>query len=100
MRSFAISYASKASALAAALALISGAMVRSFFRPLAGRLFLLNLVLTGCAHPSYERASDGSTVYLDELSDAVKAQLRQKIVQSLSRGVPVYDLGIGDEVET
>jgi polysaccharide export outer membrane protein len=48
---------------------------------------------------SYERASDGSTVFLDELSDATKADARQKIVASLTRGVEVYDLAVGDEIE-
>ncbi len=48
---------------------------------------------------SYERASDGSTVFLDELSDATKTDARQKIVASLTRGVEVYDLAVGDEVE-
>src|SRR5712692_3906363 len=62
-------------------------------------LILLNFGLTGCEHRSYERKSNGSTVYLDELSDAAKAQARQKIVQSLSQGISVYDVGIGDEIE-
>ena len=63
-------------------------------------LLLLNLGLTACESTrSYERASDGPTVYLDELSDAAKAEARQKIVESLSRGVATYDLGVGDEVE-
>src|SRR6266568_4235054 len=62
-------------------------------------LSLLNFSLTACERRSYERASDGSTIYLDELNDAAKAEARQKIVQSLSRGVSVYDVGIGDEVE-
>jgi len=62
-------------------------------------LGLLNLGLTACASASYERASDGSTVYLDELSDAAKAEAREKIVQKLKRGVEVYDIGVGDEIE-
>jgi protein involved in polysaccharide export with SLBB domain len=62
-------------------------------------LILPNVALTACESGSYERTSDGSTVYLDQLSDAAKAEARQKIVQSLRRGVGVYDLGIGDEVE-
>ena len=48
---------------------------------------------------SYERASDGSTVFLDELSDATKTDARQKIVASLTRGMEVYDLAVGDEIE-
>ncbi len=60
---------------------------------------LLNVGLTACESPSYERASDGPTVYLDQLSDAQKAEARQKIVQSLSRGIGVYKLGIGDEID-
>ncbi len=43
--------------------------------------------------------SDGTTVYIDELSEASKAEARQKIAQNLSRGVDAYDLGIGDEIE-
>jgi polysaccharide biosynthesis/export protein PslD len=62
-------------------------------------LILLNFGLTACEPRSYERMSDGSTIYLDELGEAAKAQARQKIAQSLSQGVGVYDLGIGDEVE-
>jgi polysaccharide export outer membrane protein len=61
---------------------------------------LMNLGLTACQSArSYERASDGSTVFLDQLSDAAKAEARAKIVQSLRRGVEVYDLGVGDEIE-
>ena len=63
-------------------------------------LLLLNFALTACEPTrSFERASNGPTVYLDQLSDAAKAEARQRIVQSLSRGVGVYDLGVGDEVE-
>jgi protein involved in polysaccharide export with SLBB domain len=63
-------------------------------------LILLNVGLTACESTrSYERASDGPTVYLDQLSDAAKAEAREKIVASLSRGTGVYDLGVGDEVE-
>jgi polysaccharide export outer membrane protein len=58
------------------------------------------LLLTACAPtPSVERAADGSTIYLDELSDAAKADARQKIIQALNRGVAAYGLEVGDEVE-
>jgi polysaccharide export outer membrane protein len=62
-------------------------------------LILTNVWLTACTSRSYELTSDGETVYLDELSDAAKAEARQKIVQSLTRGVDLYNLGIGDEVD-
>ncbi len=58
-----------------------------------------SLTLTGCQSASYERTSNGSTVYLDQLSAAAKAAAREHIVRTLSRGVGVYDLGIADEVE-
>ena len=62
-------------------------------------LILLSIGLVGCdSTQSYERASDGTTVDLDQLSEAAKAEARQKIVQSLIQGVGVYDLGVGDEV--
>jgi protein involved in polysaccharide export with SLBB domain len=60
----------------------------------------LSLGLTACeATQSYERSSEGSTVYLDELGDAAKAEARQKIAQILSHGVAVYALGVGDEID-
>jgi polysaccharide biosynthesis/export protein len=63
-------------------------------------LMVASFGLTACESArSYERASDGSTVYLDELSDATKADARQKIVATLTRGIDVYDLGVGDEIE-
>ncbi len=63
-------------------------------------LILPSIALTACEPTrSFERASDGSSVYLDELSDAAKAEARQKIVQNLSRGVGIYVVGVGDEVE-
>jgi polysaccharide export outer membrane protein len=63
-------------------------------------LILLNFGLSACEPTrSYERAIDGSTVYIDQLSDAAKAEARQKIVQSLGRGVAVYDIGVGDDLE-
>src|SRR2546421_205487 len=49
-------------------------------------LVLLSVGLTACESArSYERVSEGPTVYLDQLSDAAKAEARQKIVQNLSR---------------
>ncbi len=61
---------------------------------------LLCVGLTTCEPTrSYERASGGSTVYLDELSDAEKAEAGQKIVQSLTRGPQAFDLRVGDEIE-
>jgi len=63
-------------------------------------LILLSVGLSACGSDrSYERASDGSTVYIDQLSDAAKEEARQKIVQSLTQGIAVYDVGIGDELE-
>jgi hypothetical protein len=59
----------------------------------------VNFALLGCADSSYERSSDGTTVYIDELSDAAKATARQRVVASLNRGIGVYSLGVGDEVE-
>lgn len=63
-------------------------------------LILASLGLSACesARP-YERASDGSTVYLDQLSDTAKAAARQTIVASLTQGVGVYELKDGDQVE-
>src|SRR5271170_256285 len=63
-------------------------------------LVLLGVGLAACEPTrSFERTGDGSTVYIDELSEAAKAEAREKIVQSLNRGVTVYDVGIGDELE-
>jgi polysaccharide export outer membrane protein len=75
-------------------------------RPLAALLFnatgaaLLALALAACAPTrSFERAADGSTVYLDELSEAERVKARDQIAQTLVRGYDVYELRIGDEVE-
>jgi protein involved in polysaccharide export with SLBB domain len=63
-------------------------------------LILLGVGLGGCEETrSFERASDGSTVYVDQLSEAAKTEAREKIVQSLTRGPGAYGLGVGDEVE-
>lgn len=63
-------------------------------------LIALNMLLTGCEPAvSYERSTEGPTVYLDELSDAAKAAAREKIVASLNRGIGLYPLGVGDEID-
>jgi protein involved in polysaccharide export with SLBB domain len=63
-------------------------------------LILLSMALNGCESArSYERARDGSTVYLDQLSDAQKTDARQKIAQNLQRGAVAYELGVGDSIE-
>ena len=48
---------------------------------------------------SFERSADGSTVYLDKLSPAQKTLAREAVAETLRRGVEVYDLQIGDELE-
>jgi protein involved in polysaccharide export with SLBB domain len=56
--------------------------------------------LTACEPTrSYERAGDGSIIYIDELSEAAKAEARQKIALSLTRGSETFDLSVGDEIE-
>jgi polysaccharide export outer membrane protein len=63
-------------------------------------LVLLGAGLGACEPTrSFERTSDGTTVYLDERSAEVRTEARQKIVQELIRGAPVFDLGVGDEFE-
>ena len=62
-------------------------------------LLLLSLGLTACDRRSYERTSDGTTIYLDELSDAAKADTRRKVVATLVRGTERFGLEIGDEIE-
>jgi polysaccharide biosynthesis/export protein PslD len=62
---------------------------------------LLSAVLSACESPrSFERAADGSIIYLDDLTQAQKDQAREAIVETLKRGLDVYDLQIGDEIET
>ncbi|MGE5268729.1 MAG: polysaccharide biosynthesis/export family protein [Thiohalocapsa sp.] len=66
------------------------------------RLLFVALALSLAACEStrpYERTSQGATVYLDELSEGQKAAAQRKIAASLSSGISVYRLGIGDEVE-
>src|SRR5207247_2341630 len=60
---------------------------------------LMTFGLAACESKSYERSTGGPTVYLDELSDAAKAEARQYIMQSLIRGGGAYELGVSDEVE-
>src|SRR5229473_8174323 len=61
-------------------------------------LVLLSLGLSACGSTqSLERASDGSTVYLDQLSNAAKAEERRNIVQRLKEDVAVFHVSIGDE---
>ena len=61
-------------------------------------LVLLSLGLSACGSTqSLERASDGSTMYLDQLSNAEKAEERREIVQRLRQDVAVFHVGIGDE---
>lgn len=61
---------------------------------------LLSAVLSACdSTRSFERAADGSILYLDQLSPEQKARARQAVVTTLQRGLSVYDLQIGDEFE-
>jgi protein involved in polysaccharide export with SLBB domain len=61
---------------------------------------LLSVTMTACETTRpFERSADGSVVYLDQLSDEQKAAARDKIVQTLSRGLEVYTLQVGDEFE-
>ena len=66
----------------------------------AALAILFGIALAGCeSQRSFERSADGSIVYLDELSEAQKAQAREEVVKTLRRGLAVYDLQIGDELE-
>jgi polysaccharide biosynthesis/export protein PslD len=47
----------------------------------------------------HERAGDGSTIYLDQLSDTAKTAAQQNIIASLNRDVGPYELKIGDQIE-
>jgi protein involved in polysaccharide export with SLBB domain len=61
-------------------------------------LILLGAGLSSCSSTqSVERGNDGSTVYLDQLNDAAKAQERQELVQHLRQDVAVFHVGVGDE---
>lgn len=58
------------------------------------------LLLTACQSTRpFERSADGATVYLDQLSDEQKAAARDKVIQTLDRGLTVYDLQVGDEFD-
>jgi protein involved in polysaccharide export with SLBB domain len=81
---------------------------QSFMRPRwfsrallrAALVVLPSVTMTACeATRPFERSADGSVVYLDQLSDEQKAAARDKIVQTLSRGLEVYTLQVGDEFE-
>jgi protein involved in polysaccharide export with SLBB domain len=61
---------------------------------------LLGLAVSACEPSrSFERTADGATVYIDELSEAERVQMRERIAQTLIRGYDVYQLQIGDEIE-
>jgi polysaccharide export outer membrane protein len=61
-------------------------------------LICIGLGLAACSTATVDRSSDGSTVYIDELSDARKAELREQIVRQLGQDVAVFQLGIGDQI--
>jgi protein involved in polysaccharide export with SLBB domain len=60
---------------------------------------LASFGLTACDTRSFERSTDGSKIYLDELSEAAKSEARQKIVVSLVKGTQAFYLEVGDEVD-
>jgi hypothetical protein len=49
--------------------------------------------------PCTASAIDGSTVYLDQSTEAAKADTRLRIAANLTRGVDVYHADVGDEIE-
>jgi polysaccharide biosynthesis/export protein PslD len=66
----------------------------------AVQIVFLALALTACESTrSSERVATGSIVYFDELSEAQKAEARDRIAHTLNRGLDVYGLKIGDEIE-
>jgi protein involved in polysaccharide export with SLBB domain len=66
----------------------------------AALLVPLGFTLSACEPGrSYERTADGSIQYLDQLSEAQSADIRDKIVRTLNRGLETYELQIGDEFE-
>jgi polysaccharide biosynthesis/export protein PslD len=66
----------------------------------AALLVPLGCTLSACeAGRSYERTADGSIQYLDQLGEAQRAEARDKIVQTLNRGLESYELQIGAEFE-
>ena len=49
---------------------------------------------------SFERSSDGSMVYFDQLSDSAKSEARLKLAADLKQAVSgAYDLEVSDEIE-
>ncbi|MGC2413875.1 MAG: polysaccharide biosynthesis/export family protein [Stellaceae bacterium] len=72
----------------------------SDLRVTAALLIPLACSMSACeAGRSYERTADGSIQYLDQFSDAQKAEARDRIVRTLNRGLESYELQIGDEFE-
>jgi protein involved in polysaccharide export with SLBB domain len=66
----------------------------------AALVVLPSVTMTACeATRPFERSADGSVVYLDQLSDEQKAAARDKVIQTLDRGLAVYDLQVGDEFD-
>jgi protein involved in polysaccharide export with SLBB domain len=75
---------------------------RGSWRALLRAVFLVLpcVAMTACeATRPFERSSDGAVVYLDQLSDEQKAAARDKVIQTLDRGLTVYDLQVGDEFD-
>jgi protein involved in polysaccharide export with SLBB domain len=63
-------------------------------------IILSSIGLTACESTrSFERAGDGTTIYIDQLSDTAKTEARLKVAANLTRGVGVYDVEVGDELE-
>lgn len=63
-------------------------------------LISLGVALSACEDGrSFERTADGSVQYLDQLPEAQKVEARERIVQTLNRGLENYELQIGDEFE-
>jgi len=61
---------------------------------------LLSAALMACVSTrSFEKTADGSIVYLDELSPALKVQARDAVAETLRRGLDVFQLQIADELE-
>jgi len=66
----------------------------------AALALLLSATLPACeASRSFERTADGSIVHSMSLVRGRKPRLAKAIVERLSRGLDVYDLQIGDELE-
>lgn len=82
---------------------VDGSPANQWCKPCLAVIGLLVFLLLGgpmaCNSGSYDQASDGPKIYVDQLSDSQKAADRDKIVQSLKRGIGIFDLGVGDQVE-